>query len=296
MEDSAARKIFEPLVLAKISNLVLRARYVVDGVLSGLHSSHFKGSSVEFCEHRQYFPGDDLKRIDWKAYGKLDRYFVKEYEEDTNLKGYLLLDCSSSMAYGSNGVSKFDYGCTLAASLAYMMLRQQDSVGLVAFSESILRYIPPRSGLDHISSMARALQSLEPSGQTHFREVLHEIMGSVRRRSLLLVISDLLGEQSDVLRGLQRLRHKKNEVLVIQILDPCEIDFAFDAPTLFDDLEAELKVQADPLAIKDEYIKAIKGLIEVYKNKLRAHDIEYALFRTDVPLDKALVRFLSRRS
>lgn len=296
MDQGSDGKIFDPLVLAKIANLALRARYVVDGILSGLHQSRFKGLSVEFCEHRQYLPGDDLKRIDWKAYGKLDKYFIKEYEEDTNLKGYLLLDCSSSMTYGSNGISKFDYGRTLAASLAYMLLRQQDSVGLAAFSESILHYIPPRSGTIHVSSVMRALQSLRTSGQTHFREVLQQIMGSIRRRSLLVVMSDLLGDPDDVLKGLRQLRHMKNEVVVLHILDPREVDFSFESPTIFDDLEVDLKVQADPLAIKDEYRRAMKDLLELYKNQLRAHDIEYALFRTDVSLDKALIQFLSRRS
>ncbi len=181
--ETARRGYFDPLVLAKIATMSLRARHVVEGLLSGLHDSPYRGYSVEFAEHREYVPGDEIRHIDWKAYGKFDRYFIKEYEEETNLRAYLLVDASASMDYGSEGLSKFDYSCYLAASLAYLMLRQGDNVGLVTFGAQVQRYIPPRNGVQHMHALASHLEATRPQGETHLDQVLRELAGK-------LVLSD----------------------------------------------------------------------------------------------------------
>jgi len=181
--NTARRGYFDPLVLAKIANMSLRARHVVEGLLSGLHDSPYRGYSVEFAEHREYTPGDEIRHIDWKAYGKFDRYFIKEYEEETNLRAYLLVDASASMDYGSAGLSKFDYSCYLAASLAYLMLHQWDAVGLVTFNAQVQRYIPPRGGMQHMHALARHLEATRPQGETHLDQVLRELAGKLGRSS-----------------------------------------------------------------------------------------------------------------
>lgn len=289
------QRFFDPLVLAKIANLSLRARYVVEGLLTGLHDSHFKGFSVEFAEHREYVPGDDLRHLDWKAYAKSDRHVIKQYEEETNLRSYLLLDTSASMDYRSDGVSKFEYASLLAASLAYLMLKQQDAVGLFTFAEDVRQAVPPRSGLDHLQALAHCLEGATLGGQTHFVTTLRNAMNRIRRRGLIIVISDLFDDPERLIRGLQHLRHKKNEVIVFQILDRTEVEFPFKEMTRFEDLEEELFVSTDPRIIREEYLRALEEFQDAYRTALNAHMIEYALFTTHTPLDKALVRFLSRR-
>ncbi|MBI3090114.1 MAG: DUF58 domain-containing protein [Candidatus Tectomicrobia bacterium] len=289
------QRFFDPLVLAKIANLALRARYVVEGLLTGLHDSHFKGFSVEFAEHREYAPGDDLRHLDWKAYAKSDRHVIKQYEEETNLRSYLLLDTSASMDYRSDGVSKFEYASMLAASLAYLMLKQQDAVGLFTFAEDVRQAVPPRSGLDHLQALAHCLEGATLGGRTHFVTTLRNAMNRIRRRGLIIVISDLFDDPERLIRGLQHLRHKKNEVIVFQILDRTEVEFPFKEMTRFEDLEDELFVSTDPRVIRDEYLRALEEFQNAYKTALNAHMVEYALFTTHTPLDKALVRFLSRR-
>jgi uncharacterized protein (DUF58 family) len=217
------RTYFDPLVLAKIATMSLRARHVVEGLLNGLHESPYRGYSVEFAEHREYVPGDEIRRIDWKAYGKFDRYVVKEYEEETNLRAYLLLDASASMDYGSQGVTKFEYGCYLAVSLAYLMLRQGDDVGLVTFSDQIQRYIPPRSGMKHMRALTRQLETTSPQGDTQFDQVLREVASKVSKRGIIIVISDLFDTPESVVRVLKYFRHRRNELMVFHLLDRDEL-------------------------------------------------------------------------
>ncbi|HEX6176455.1 MAG TPA: DUF58 domain-containing protein, partial [Candidatus Binatia bacterium] len=197
------KKYFDPKVLAGISNLSLRARWVVEGIMSGIHRSRSKGFSVEFEEHREYSPGDEIRRIDWKALGKFDRYFIKEYEDETNLRAYLLLDTSASMDYSSDGISKFDYGCTLTASLAYLILRQQDAAGLVTFSNRIENFIPPRAKRDYLTQIVHALENQRPGGETNVGRILEEIAGQVKRRGIVILVSDLLDEPAQILKGLR---------------------------------------------------------------------------------------------
>ena len=224
---------FDPKVLAKLKKLYLRARFVVDGVMIGIHPSRAKGLSAEFEEHREYSQGDDVRRIDWKAYGKFDRYFIKEYREATNLKAHILLDSSSSMGYASDGWSKFDYGSTLTASLAYLMLKQQDAVGLITFSNQIEKIIPPKAIHGYLFAILRELEERKPRGMTRTGSVLQELAGSLKRRGLILLISDLLDEPEEVLKGLKQLRSRGNDVIVFHLLDKDELNFPFQGGRLF---------------------------------------------------------------
>jgi uncharacterized protein (DUF58 family) len=283
---------FDPKVLAKLKSLYLRARFVVDGLMVGIHPSQAKGFSSEFEEHREYTQGDDIRHIDWKAYGKFDRYFIKEYREATNLRGYILLDASGSMGYASNGWSKFDYGATLAASLAYLMLKQQDSVGLITFSRKIDRMIPPQAAPGHLFTLLRQMEETLPQGETGAGGILQELAASIKRRGFIIVISDLLDRAEEVLRGLKQLRSRGSDVIVFHLLDPDELDFPFREPTLFEDLEEDLKILTDPQAIRSAYRETVQSLIEGYRQPCASYRIDYSLFNTSLDLDRALMRYL----
>jgi uncharacterized protein (DUF58 family) len=286
---------FDPAVLTKLKNLHLRARSVVDGLMTGIHPSRAKGFSAEFEEHREYTQGDDIRHIDWKAYGKSDRYFIKEYREATNLRGYILLDGSSSMSYASGGWSKFDYGATLAASVAYLMLKQQDAVGLITFSQKIDQMIPPQAASAHLFTLLKGLEGKVPQGATAAGAILQELAGSLKRRGIIILISDLLDRMEEVLRGLKQLRSKGNDMIVFHLLDRDELEFPFQDPTLFEDLEEDLKLLTDPPTIRFAYRKAMQTLIEGYRQSCAAYRIDYSLFDTSVGLDRALMRYLTWR-
>ena len=286
---------FDPKVLAKLKNLSLRARFVVDGVMVGIHPSRAKGLSSEFEDHREYSQGDDLRHINWKTFGKFDRYFIKEYREVTNLRAFILLDASASMAYASNGWSKFDYGSTLAASLAFLMLKQQDAVGLITFSDKIERIIPPKAIHGHLFAILKELEDRRPMGKTSAGSVLQEIAGSINRRGLIILISDLIDEPQQVLRGLKQFRSRANDVMVFQLLDRDELEFPFEEPTLFQDLEEEIRLHTDPHTVRAAYLKTMKSLIEDYRKSCASNLIDYSLFNTSISLDRALVRYLNWR-
>ena len=286
---------FDPKVLTGLKYLYLRARFVVNGVMVGIHPSQSKGLSSEFEEHRGYSQGDDIRHIDWKAYAKFDRYFIKEYREATNLKAYIVMDSSSSMGYGSDGVSKFDYGSTLAASLAYLMLKQQDAVGLITFSNRIEKIIPPKATHDHLFAILKELQDRIPQGETSAASVLQELAASLKRRSLVILISDLLDKPEEVTRGLKQLRSRGSDIMVFHILDKDELQFPFREPSLFQDMEEDLKLLADPIAIRSAYLEAIHSLIEGYRESCASTLIDYSLFDTSIGLDRALVRYLTWR-
>ena len=287
---------FDPKVLAGISNLALRARWVVEGLLSGVHKSRAKGFSVEFEEHREYAPGDEIRRIDWKAFGKFDRYFIKEYEDETNLRAYLLLDGSASMNYASDGISKFDYGCTLTASLAYLILKQQDAAGVVTFSNRIESFVPPRAKRDYLMQILHALENRGPAGETNVGKILDELAGQIKRRGLIVLISDLLDEPEQVLKGLRQFRFKGNDVIVFHLLDPAELELPFDGNVLFEDLEAaNLEVIADPRAIRATYQQVVQEFITDMRKQCHDNAIDYQLISTATPLDQALASYLSWR-
>jgi uncharacterized protein (DUF58 family) len=286
---------FDPVTLSKLSTLLLRARYVVEGLISGLHTSPFKGFSVEFSEHRQYVPGDEIRHIDWKAYAKFDRHYIKEYEEETNLRCHLLVDASASMSYRSNGVSKFDYACYLAAALAYIMLNQQDLVGLVTFGDGIRRQVPPRSSPGHLRAVIDSLEHTEPTGDTALGRTLHQIASQLKRRGLVIVLSDLLDEPASVMEGLRHLRYQKHEVLVFHLLDHAEVTFPFSQLTQFEDLEDDTRVISDPRAIAANYREQIQQFIRDYQMMCRRQTIDYLFFDTHTPLDKGLLKYLAWR-
>ena len=286
---------FDPKVLAKLKNLYLRARVVVDGVMVGIHPSRAKGLSSEFEEHREYSPGDDVRHIDWKAYGKFDRYSIKEYRETTNLKAYILLDASSSMSYGSDGWSKFEYGSTLTASLAYLMLKQQDAVGLITFSSRVEKMVPPMATPGHLFAILKELEDSITRGETSSGSVLQELAGSLKRRGFIILISDLLDKPEEVMRGLKQLRSKGNDVMVFQLLDRDELEFPFEQPTLFIDLEEDMKLLTNPQDVRPAYLKSMNSLVEGYRQSCASYLIDYSLFNTSTGLDRALVRYLTWR-
>jgi uncharacterized protein (DUF58 family) len=290
------KKYFDPKVLAGISNLSLRARWVVEGIMSGIHRSRSKGFSVEFEEHREYSPGDEIRRIDWKALGKFDRYFIKEYEDETNLRAYLLLDTSASMDYSSDGITKFDYGCTLTASLAYLILRQQDAAGLVTFSNRIENFIPPRAKRDYLTQIVHALENQRPGGETNVGRILEEIAGQIKRRGIVVLVSDLLDEPAQILKGLRLFRFKGNDVIVFHILDQAELDLPFEGNILFEDVEAaNLNVIADPRAIRQTYQQVVEEFTGQMRKECHDSSIDYQLISTSTPLDRALASYLSWR-
>ena len=286
---------FDPVTLSKITNMELRARLVVDGVLSGIHKSPYKGSSVEFLEHKEYSPGNEIKHIDWKALARTDKYYVKEFEEETNLKCYIFLDTSGSMGYKSTGVSKFEYATTLAASLAYLLLNQSDLVGLISFSDGVQQYIPPRSRLAHLHVLLNALTEMKTAGKSNTSGILNEFVEKIGRRSLIIIISDFFDDTDKIIRQLKYFQVKKNEIILFQILDPYELTFPFETITFFESMEDDRRILADPKAIKNRYLSEINRFTEQFKQVCLENQIDYWLIDSSMPLDQALIKFLARR-
>lgn len=297
--NNAERKYLDPVALSRLAGAELVARLVVEGFISGMHKSPYQGFSVEFAEHRQYMPGDEIRYIDWKVYGKSDRYYIKKFEEETNLKSYILLDTSGSMAFKDNepseGITKLEYGCYLAASLAYLMLKQRDSVGMVVFDDQLKKYIPPRQGPTHLHALMSELDNVSPGGDTNISATFHELAQRIVRRGLIIIISDLLDDPESVLRSLKHFRHKKHEVIVFHVLDPSETTFPFDGPVLFRDLETQEQLSVEAELLRDEYLQQMNQLLNTYKNGCNANSIDYVQMDTSIPFDYALSLYLSRR-
>jgi uncharacterized protein (DUF58 family) len=289
------RKFLSPQFLSKLSRMEMKARLVVEGFLIGLHRSPYHGFSVEFAEHRQYMPGDPIRDIDWKVYAKTDRYYIKEYEEETNLKAYILLDASASMGYSSNGVSKLEYGSYLSAALGYLMLKQKDAVGLAIFDEGMRSYLPPRSARSHLHDLLKDLVRVKPSRTTQVSSTFHQMAERIKRRGLVVIISDLFSEPEDILMGLKHFRYKKNEVIVFHILDPMEKSFAYQREAIFVDMETREEVLTQPWQIRGEYQREIRDLVQLYKTHCGESRIEYVSMDTSVPLDYALFAYLQKR-
>ncbi|MFB0527271.1 MAG: DUF58 domain-containing protein [bacterium] len=293
--EQPKRGYIDPLIVAKLSTMLLRARFVVEGFIAGLHQSPYRGFSLEFAQHREYSPGDETRHVDWKVYGRKDKYFVKQYQEETNLKGYILLDRSASMGYKSGQISKLQYGSYLAASLAFLMLRQQDSVGLATFDERIKKYIPPRQSKGHLSLILEELEKLVPSSQTGINRSLRELGQYTKRRGLIILISDLLDEQEKVLNGLKYFRFKKHEVIVFHLLDPAELELPFTNILWLEDMENRKRVLTHPEIIREKYKNVLKEFVETYKLSCLRSDIDYCLINTKTPLDFSLGAYLARR-
>jgi len=295
-EQTDYRKYLDPATVSKLASIELKARMVVEGFIVGLHRSPYHGFSVEFAEHRQYMPGDDFKHIDWKVYGKSDRFYIKQFEEETNLKAYILLDASNSMGYKSDGISKLEYGSYLAASLAYLMLRQQDAPGLLIYDEKIRAYIPPKGARSHITPILAQLNNTQASNQTDAAVAFHELAERVKRRGLIIVISDLLDDPEKLLLGLKHFRHRQHEVIVFQVMDPLERSFAFGAEARFKDMETGRELMTDPWQVRKEYMRRLEEYTDRIRKVCRDSQIDYHLLDTSVQFDKALFGYLSKRS
>jgi uncharacterized protein (DUF58 family) len=290
-------RFLDPEVIARLGTMELKARTVVEGFLAGLHRSPFKGFSVEFAEYRQYLPGDDLSTLDWKVYARSDRHYVKKYEEDTNLECHLLLDQSASMAYrGSAPMSKLEYGSVLAASLAFLMNRQRDATGLIAFDERIRFRLPAAARPGHLHALLLALERLEPGQRSDVARPLHQLAEALLKRSLVVVISDLLDEADPVIKGLRHLKFRGTDVVVFQVLDPNELTFPFKGSSKFKDVETAEEVTADPARARTEYLRELARLTLRYDRELRGAGIDYVQLDTSQPLDFALLTYLSARS
>jgi uncharacterized protein (DUF58 family) len=290
------RQFLDPAVIARLGTLELKARTIVEGFLSGLHRSPFKGFSVEFAEYRQYIHGDDLATIDWKVYARSDRYYIKKFEEETNLDCHLMLDVSGSMGYGSKGLTKLEYGSCLAASIAYLMNRQRDAVGLIAFDDRIVDMLPASARPGHLRALLVSLDRLRAGKETDVSKPLHQLADSLSKRGIVVLISDLLDEPEAVIRGLKHVRFRGTDVIVFQVLDPDEIDFPFERPTRFEDLETTEEIMAVPGLVREHYLRQIGGLIDRYKRELGATGIDYQLMKTTDPLELALLAYLSTRA
>ncbi len=298
MEEQALTYL-RPDVVSKLANMELRARMVVEGFITGLHKSPYHGFSVEFAEHRQYMPGDEIRRIDWKVYGKTDRYYIKQYEEETNLKSYIVMDVSASMSFASGGkgehVTKSAYASYIAASLAYLMQQQRDAVGLLMYDDAIRSIIPPHATKAHLRRILLELERLAPSNRTKTGFALHRLAERMPRRGLVIVLSDLLDDPAQVLAALKHFRHNNHEVLVMQILDPLERSFAFGADAVFRDVETGERMPTQPYQLQHAYRLEMQKFLERYKRECRENNIDFVLLDTSMPFDTALVNYLNKR-
>jgi len=287
---------FEPDKAAKLANLNLVARQVVEGFISGLHRSPHRGFSVEFSEHREYSPGDDLRHLDWVAWGRSDRLYIKQYEQETNLRAYILLDISGSMNYRFDAeLTKFQYGCHLAACLAYLMCRQQDMVGVIAFDERTRLHLPPASTPAHLDRIFSGLEKLTPGKQTAIATTFHELAERIAKRGLIIIISDLYDEPSEVMRALQHFCYKKHQLILFHTFDQAELEFPFRRITNFVDLESGERLQIDPRLLRDAYRDELGRFIDRYRKECSDRSIEYITASTSDPYDMMLLNYLARR-
>jgi uncharacterized protein (DUF58 family) len=285
----------DPLALAKVGSLELQARLIVEGYLSGMHKSPYHGFSVEFAQHREYVPGDDIKHVDWKVYGRTGRFYLKQYEEETNLVLWLLLDVSESMRYGSGPVSKYDYACMCSAALAYLTLHQQDSVGLVTFDNQVRSFLKPSSQPSHLKEMVTVMNRGTPRDKTRLAPIFHDLAERLNRRAIIVLLSDLFDEPADVLAGLQHLRYKRHEVVVLHVMDGAELDFPFQESTLFRGLEQGGDLLTDPRALRAGYLEQVEGFVSQLRRGCRNQNIDYVPLRTDRDLGVALSSYLAHR-
>jgi uncharacterized protein (DUF58 family) len=297
--EDTGRRFLDPKVLNRIARLEVRARTVVEGFISGLHKSPYQGYSVEFATHREYVPGDEMKHIDWKVWARADRYYVKQYEEETNLRSTLLVDCSRSMRYGEGGrdgrMSKFDYGATVAASLAYLLQQQQDAVGLVTFDTQVRQSLPPSSHPSHLKLLLHELARTEPDRRTDVSDVFHRLAEQLTRRGLVVLISDLLVDLEALRQTLQHFRHKRHEVILFHVMHEDELEFPFQDNTLFRGLEIEREVLTEPRALRRAYLESLEAYLERVRRLAAKGGVDYVLMSTADPLDAALASYLAFR-
>jgi uncharacterized protein (DUF58 family) len=298
-----SQKYLDPLALAKVRSLELQARLIVEGFLSGMHKSPYHGFSVEFAEHREYVPGDDLKHLDWKVYSRTGRFYLKQYEEETNLTLWLLVDASESMQYGSGPtgddgkplVRKYDYACMAAAALAYLTLHQQDGVGLVTYDHAVRTFIRPSSQPSHLKQVVNTLNKGPGKERSALAPIFHDLAERINRRGIIVVLSDCFDELADIEAGLKHLRHKRHEVIMMQVLDRAELDFPFQEATLFRGLEQMPELLTDPRSLRDGYLEQIKTFMHDLQRTCLMQNIDYIQLHTDSSLGLALSSYLAHR-
>jgi uncharacterized protein (DUF58 family) len=289
------QRYLDPLTLAKVRGLELQARLLVEGFLSGMHKSPYHGFSVEFAQHREYVPGDDIRHIDWKVYGRTGRFYLKQYEAETNMVCWLLLDISESMRYGSTTVTKYDYACMAAAGLAYLILQQSDSAGLVTFDNQVRRFLKPSSQPSHLKEIIQVMNQGASQIKTNMAPLFHEMAERINRRALIFIVSDMFDEVSELLMGLKHLRHRRHEVVLWHVLDPAEVIFPFQESTLFKGLEAYPPLLTDPRGLRRSYLEQFGRFVEQLRHGCREQNIDYVQMRTDTRLDVALSSYLGHR-
>ena len=301
--EQDSKRYLDPAVLARVGSLDLQARLIVEGYLSGMHKSPYHGFSVEFAQHREYVPGDDLKHLDWKVYSRTGRFYLKQYEEETNLTLWILIDASESMQYGSVGkdaagkplVRKYDYACMTAASISYLTLHQQDSVGLVSFDNQIRTFLRPSSSPSHLKQIVTILNQGPGGDKTRLAPIFHDLAERINRRGIVLVISDFFDEPSEILAGLKHLRHKRHEVVAMQVMDPAEIDFPFQDTTLFRGLEEMPELLTDPRSLREGYLEQLQAFQRELQQGCRSQNIDFMQLRTDQSLGGGLSGYLAHR-
>lgn len=286
----------DPFIISKIKSLELRARAIVEGFMVGLHRSPYHGFSVEFSEHRPYMQGDPIKNIDWKVYAKREKYFIKQYQEETNLICNIFLDISKSMQFKHSAqVSKLDYGITLAAALSYILINQQDAVGLTVYSDKVYNYFPPKSNRVYLKTILMGLNNVKPSGSTNTAACLDSVAEKIKKRGLTIIISDFFDDPDSVMKALKHIHYKKNEVILFQLLDPVERNFGFDRDSIFVDLETSEEMTTQPHQIKRAYSEAMNDYLGKLKSESLNYGIEYNLITTDQSFDKALFAYFAKR-
>lgn len=293
--SDAAKSYLDPKVISKVQRLHVRAKNVVEGFIAGWHRSPTFGHSVEFTQHREYTPGDDPRHLDWKVWSRTDRYVVKQFEAETNLRCTLIIDASASMQFSSGGMTKYDYAATIAACLAYLLLRQQDAVGLVTFDSSVRRLIPARSQQKHLDALIQALEVSQPREKTDLEAILRRVTESDPTRGMVVLISDLLTPREPLFRGLDLLCQRRHDLLVFHVLDPAELEFPYAGTTKFEGLEEVEEIVCDPRALRDGYLAALKEYLTEVRRGCARRGIEYSLVRTTDYLDAVLTRFLTAR-
>jgi uncharacterized protein (DUF58 family) len=289
------RKYLDPALLSRLQGLELKARLVVEGTISGMHKSPFKGFSVEFAEHKSYFQGDDIRYIDWKIFARTGKYFIKQFEEDTNLKSYILVDTSKSMAFGKGDNTKLSYAGFLAVCMSYLMLAQRDSVGLATFSNEVGKYIPPRNGMGHLHHMVGILENLVPSASTNICLALKHLASHIKRRGLIVLISDLIDDQDSVLRHLKYVRRMKHELIVLHLVHPDELSLPYRGTTRFRPDEYDGEIQANPDSIRTAYRARVSEYLDAYKTQCWQNDIGYHRIVMDKPVEESVLHILAQR-
>jgi len=293
--DAETRKLLDPRAIARAEALGMNARFIVEGYMAGEHKSPYRGFAIEFAQHREYAPGDDVRHLDWKVQAKTERYYIKQYEQETNFVAHLLLDGSESMKYGSGEISKLEYGKMMAACLAYLILHQRDAVALGIFDEEVQEYLPRSDNRDNLFRIMDRLAGFEPLRGTRLAPVLHGMAGQIKRKGIVIVISDFFDDEEELLQSVQHLRFKGHEVIMMQVLDPCEIDFPFIGNVEFEGLEDLPLIRTRPSQIKKSYHREFEKFRERLRSDVERHQCHFVGVRTDQPLDKVLANYLTFR-